>query len=108
MGALVATPAFELAIRLGVLAFTLCLIAVIVQSDRKRLGMFINGYRRGKTRSVALSTLGGVLWLYMVSVYYGLDRHNHTIPLGLGALAFVFATIGSVRWQHVFVREMGA
>ena len=32
-------------------------IPIIIHSDRKRMGMFINGYRRGKTRIVALGIL---------------------------------------------------
>ena len=70
--------------------------------------MFINGYRRGKTRAVALTILGAILSLYAISVYYGLDRHDQMIPLGLGVMAFVLATLGSVKWQRVFVRELTA
>ena len=106
MGGLVASPAFEFPVRMGILVVILCCIPVIIQSDRKRMGMFINGYRRGKTRAVALTILGAILSLYAISVYYGLDRHDQMIPLGLGVLAFVLATLGSVKWQRVFVREL--
>ena len=50
MAGLVATPALPLPLRLGALALILIMIAVIVQMDRRRMGMFVNGYRRGKTR----------------------------------------------------------
>jgi hypothetical protein len=70
--------------------------------------MFINGYRRGKTRLVIAGILLVWLPLYALSVYYALDLHNHVVPLLLGAVGFVVTAIGSVIWQRVFVREMGA
>ena len=108
MGGLIASFAFEFAIRTAILVIVLAAIPIIVQSDRKRMGMFINGYRRGKTRLVTFGIL--LIWvpLYGVSVYYSLDRHNHVVPLLLGLAGFVIGTLGSVIWQRVFVSEMSA
>ena len=44
-----------------------CSIPVIIQSDRKRMGMFISGYRRGKTRIVAIGIVAVELLLYALS-----------------------------------------
>lgn len=108
MGGLIASFAFEFAVRTAILVIVLACIPIIVQSDRKRTGMFINGYRRGKTRLVAFGML--ILWLplYGLSVYYGLELHDHVMPLVLGLAGFVMAVAGSIIWQRVFVREMGA
>jgi len=108
MGALIATPAFEFPIRMAILVVILCCIPIIIQSDRKRIGMFINGYRRGKTRIVALGILAVELSLYAVSVIRGLDHNDHITPLLLGVAGVVIGTIGSILWQRVFVREMTA
>ena len=108
MGALVASPAFEMTIRFAILIALLCLIPVIIHSDRKRMGMFINGYRRGKTRVVALGILAVELSLYFVSVVRALDPQDPVAPLLLGALGVVIGIFGSMMWQRVFVREMGA
>jgi len=108
MGGLVASPAFEMPVRMGILAALLLLIPVIIHSDRKRMGMFINGYRRGKTRVVAIGILVVELSLYAVAVVRGLDHHDSVTPLVLGAAGVVIGTIGSMIWQRVFVREMGA
>jgi len=108
MGGLVASPAFETTIRFAILAGLLCLIPMIIHSDRKRMGMFINGYRRGKTRIVAIGVLIVELSLYAVSVVRGFDHHDHVTPLLLGIAGVLIGTIGSVIWQRVFVREMGA
>ncbi len=108
MGGLVASPAFDFALRSAILVIVLCMVAVVVRSDRRRLGMFINGYRRGKTRVVALGTLFVELSLYMLSAYYGLELNARLMPLLLGLLAVPIGVAGSITWQRVFVREMGA
>ena len=71
------------------------------------MGMFINGYRRGKTRIVALTILAVELSLYAVSVIRGLDHHDRVTPLVLGAAGVAIGIFGSKLWQRVFVREMG-
>ena len=108
MGALVASPAFEMPLRLAILVLMLCCIPIIVQSDRKRMGMFINGYRRGKTRIVAIGILAIELSLYAVAVIRGLDHQDHITPLVLGAVGVLIGILGSRLWQRVFVSEMGA
>jgi len=107
MGGLVASFAFEFVIRTAILVIILAAIPIIIQSDRKRMGMFINGYRRGKTRYVIAGFM--LLWLplYGFSVYYGLDQHNHVVPVLLGIVAGALGIFASIIWQRVFVREMG-
>jgi hypothetical protein len=107
MGGLVAAPAVELPARFALLAALLLAVPVIIHSDRKRMGMFINGYRRGKTRIVALVILAVELSLYGVSLYFGDDLHDRITPLLLGAVGFAIAIVGSLIWQRVFVSEMG-
>jgi hypothetical protein len=107
MGALVASPAFETAVRFAILIAILACIPIIIRSDRKRMGMFINGYRRGKTRIVVAGILIVELGLYFVSLTRGLEHHDHLTPLVLGVLAVLVGIAGSLLWQRVFVREMG-
>jgi len=108
MGALVASPAFDTVPRYAILFLILACLPVIMHSDRKRTGMFINGYRRGKTLLVTIGILAVELSLYFVSIVRGLEHHDHTTPLLLGVLAVAIGIAGSLLWQRVFVREMGA
>ncbi len=108
MGGLVASPAFDFPARIAILVVILCSIPLIIHSDRKRLGMFINGYRRGKTRIVAFAILAVELALYAASVVRGLDHDDHATPLLLGVAGVLIGIAGSMLWQRVFVREMGA
>jgi hypothetical protein len=108
MAALVATPAAPLSLRFVVLALIFVAIVLIVQSDRRRLGVFVNGYRRGKTRLVTFPILALILLLYAASCHFALDRGQPMVSLALAAASFVIGYIGSTIWQRVFVRELGA
>ena len=106
MAALVATTALPLSLRLGAMLLILIGVALIVQSDRRRTGMFVNGYRRGKTRIVAFAMLAMILPLYAYSARAGLAGATTTALL-LAVPAFVISLVGSVAWQRVFVQELG-
>jgi hypothetical protein len=108
MGGLVASPALPLAIRTLLIVLILASIPIIINSDRKRMGMFISGYRRGKTRVVVVGILIVELGLYGLSVYCGLVLSDHLTPLLLGLAGFLIGTLGSIVWQRVFAREMHA
>ena len=107
MGALVASPVLPLPLRFGVLVLVLLGIAAIVASDRRRTGMFINGYRRGKTLIVSAVLLVVLTGLYMASARAGLAGDDQTSLL-LAAVACVAAITGSVIWQRVFIAELEA
>jgi hypothetical protein len=108
MSALVATPALAIELRFGVLALVFVAIALIVQSDRRRLGVFVNGYRRGRTRWVTFPMLAIFMILYGASIYAGQELHHPVISLIGAVVAFGVGYLGSVLWQKVFVDELGA
>lgn len=108
MAALVASPALPLPLRFALLASIFVAIGLIVRSDRRRLGVFINGYRRGKTRLVTFPMLLLILALSAASLYFGEGRGQPMISLALAVVSFVIGYVGSVLWQQVFVRELSA
>lgn len=108
MGGFVASPAFNLPVRMALLVLLLAMIPIIIQSDRKRMGMFINGYRRGKTRLVTFPMLAIELSLYAIGVARNMDGREPRTPLLLGGVALIIGLLGSMLWQRVFLREMGA
>jgi uncharacterized membrane protein len=108
MGALIATPAFTMGVRYAIFALILVAIALIARADRKRMGMFVNGYRRGKTRIVAVGMLVVELGLYAVAVHRAIALDDHVAPFYLAALGVVLGWIGSIIWQRVFVSELAA
>lgn len=106
LATLVVTPALPLPMRFGALALIFTSIYFIVQWDKRRLGVFINGYRRGKTRMVTFPMLVLVLGLYFASYYYSLQQKELGLSLALAALTFIIGYLGSTLWQRVFVTEL--
>lgn len=107
MGALVYSPAVTIPLRFGLYALMLVAMGLIIQSDRRRLGMFINGYRRGKTRLVTFPLLAIELGLYTWS-FTRAEAGDRLTPVLLAVVMIILGYAGSVLWQRVFVREMGA
>ncbi len=107
MAALVATPAVSTPARLAVPALAFFAVMAIVQSDRRRTGMFVNGYRRGKTLALTFTILIANLGLFMLSTRAG-DGGAFGAVIMLSIVAFVISVAGSIAWHRVFVRELGA
>ena len=106
MGSLVACPAVALPWRFGVLSAILIGLALVIRWDRRRTGMFVNGYRAGRTRTVTFIMLAFCLALYAISVWLADGRHLILPSLGLGLLAMTGAFLGSRAWCRTFAREM--
>ncbi len=108
VAALVAVPILPLHLRFVGLALIFLSIFLIVRWDKRRLGVFINGYRRGKTRRITFPMLALILCLYLGSYYVSLTQRQPVIILGLAAVAFLIGYLGSTLWQRVFVSELNA
>src|SRR6476469_9261425 len=76
MGGVMATPALPATWRIVAYVAVLAGTVLIALSDRRRLGVFVNGYRRGKTRLVAFGLLALFLPIYALSCYFGIERHD--------------------------------
>ncbi|WP_158820387.1 hypothetical protein [Granulicella sp. S156] len=108
VAALVGTPAFPQPLRFTALALIIASVYLIVRWDKRRLGVFIRGDRRGKTRMVTFPMLVLLSGLYLTSYYFSIVRKEPGISLALAALTFIIGYLGSVLWQHIFVRELNA
>jgi hypothetical protein len=103
---LFASPVLPLEWRFVALLVPLVGVALIVRWDRRRMGMFINGYRAGRTRWVALPVLVVIEALYALSYWLVVERHTNWAAAPLAVVATVVAYVGSVWWCDVFRREM--
>lgn len=105
MGALVAGQALPVPGSLAVVAVCLAFIALMVRWQRRRLGFFVNGYRRGRTRVVALVVLAMVELLLFGSLW--LKVHGLPwAPLAAGGLAAPIAVAGSYVWQAAYRMDL--
>jgi len=107
LGGLVASPALPTNWTLIAEGVILLAIVLVVRWDRRRTGMFINGYRTGRTRPVTFAMLAVFLVLYSASTWLSRSLGIHWAPLPLGALAGAAGYYASVLWQRTFSREMG-
>lgn len=107
MGVYVASPAAPGVWWFVVEAALICTVPLIVLWDRRRTGMFINGYRRGRTRPITFLTLAAMLALFLPSAWLGQIRHLPAASLALGAVAGVIAWFASAKWQAIWRSELG-
>jgi len=105
--ALVISPLASINGRFAILAVLFVGIFLIIRSDRRRLGVFINGYRRGRTRLVVVPMLLAILALYSLSTLAAFDWHMPWVSLLCTAATFPTCYFGSMLWQNVFRRELG-
>lgn len=107
MGCFVALPVLSDMMMLMAEVVLLPLMALVIIWDRRRTGMFINGYRRGRTRPLAFTLLALMLVMLALSYWFsrGLDMRWASLVLAVVAAAIGYAF--SRQWQRVFRREMG-
>jgi hypothetical protein len=106
MGGLVASQAADGVMVLALEAALICGVALVVMWDRRRTGMFINGYRAGPTRPItfamlifALATLGLCDWLKF-------GEGIGWAPLVGGVVVGVAGYFGSSIWQRIYLRDL--
>jgi hypothetical protein len=108
MGLLILGVGFSLGVQVACLCLAMGLMAVIVVHDRRRYGMFINGYRRGATLPVSGTLLVAMMALLVLQIRLREQGVEAWVPVAVAGLAFVVSVAGSVWWARVFRREMGA
>jgi hypothetical protein len=108
MGLLILGLGYPLTIQVAILCLAMGLMVVIVVHDRRRYGMFINGYRRGATRPVTAALLVAMLSLIVVQIRLREQGVEAWVPVAVASVAFAVAVAGSVWWARVFRRELGA
>lgn len=97
----------------GFIAMSLsaCLLVVIVAMAliaRRRMGFFLNGYRKGNTRRVAIALLVVIEAIYLSSMWLKLEQHVVWAPLVAGALVVPIILVGMKRWQDAYRSEFGS
>ena len=104
---LVVSPAVPIVARYAIVIAMLAGLVLIVWSDRRRLGVFINGYRRGRTRVVVVPMLIAVMALYIVSTLAVFDWQMPWLSIACAVVTFPVCYVGSIVWQRVFRSELG-
>jgi len=82
-------------------------VAALYWWDRRQTGMFINGYRRGRTLPLTIALLLMTVALAFTALRLNLAG-QHRLALLTVPAAFVIALVTSLWWERIFLREMGA
>jgi hypothetical protein len=106
LGGLVACQAAPPFATLAIEAVLFVCVGLIFLWDRRRTGMFINGYRAGRTRILTFSLLATALALGALGVWlkHGEGLWWGPIPCGLATATIAF--FASLVWQGIYRREM--
>ncbi len=81
-------------------------MVLLLRHDRVRYGVFVNGYRRGRTLPVTLGLLAAELGIVLLAL--PARQLPFPSPRGLAcvAAAFLIATLASVLFQRVWIAEI--
>ncbi|CAN5208111.1 hypothetical protein BH09PSE2_BH09PSE2_17040 [soil metagenome] len=77
----------------------------VANSDRRR-GMFVNGWRKGRTRWIAFVCLFVTTALGLFGLWLSRDRGLTYAPLAIGVVIFPMGLAASKLWEGVYRREM--
>lgn len=86
----------------------LAIVAVLYAVARRRLGYFVNGYRRGRTRKIAIGLLMFQYCMMGVSGVGAWLWHLAWLPIVAAGASFLAGCWGSVLWQRVWRADMTA
>ncbi len=106
MAMMVASQSLPSPLNTAAVAPCLAGVVLLVQHQRKRYGFFVNGYRRGRTRRVALTLLAFVEVVLFGSIWLKLAHHLAWAPLAGGVLVFPVTLFGSYRWQAAYRADL--
>lgn len=81
-------------------------IVLIYRWNLRRSGMFISGYRRGKTRALTFAMLGVTALLNIVFYISAQLYDNRIIVIFVAIAEFILAYGFSVMWKRTYFREL--
>lgn len=81
-------------------------VAALLWWDRRQTGMFVNGYRHGRTLPLTLALL--VVTVALAFAAIRLNNHGEPqLALLTVPATFLVALVASLWWERIFLRELG-
>lgn len=78
----------------------------IAREDRRRRGVFVNGWRHGRTLWVTLPVVLLAMAAGLLGLWLARERGLVWAPVALGAALFPVGTVASKAWEQVYRREL--
>jgi len=106
IGGLCAVQAAPVAVMIGYYVVFLVGLLSLIRAYKRHTGMWIGGYRAGRTRLVAVGLAVITTGLMLLSVWLFRERHETAAPLIFGGVIAVFVTIGGFVWEAAFRADL--
>lgn len=106
MAMLVLSQGFGLPLQILLPVAALAGMAWLAADDRRRYGLFINGYRKGRTLPVSVALLAAMLGAVAFEVGARLEGAPLWAKLVIAVVAFVVALETSYAWNRAYRREL--
>jgi uncharacterized protein YbjT (DUF2867 family) len=106
LGGLVASQAAAPLLTIAIEAVLVACIGLVALWDRRRTGMFINGYRAGRTRVVTAGLLVFTLAMLVAGKWLKSEDGYAWAPIWCGLGTAVVAYFASRLWQKIYLREL--
>lgn len=106
MGGLIAVQGQPISIMLAFYAAYALGLVLLMRAYKRHTGLWINGYRAGRTRwiAVGLAALSSVMGL--ISIWLFRERGLAVAPFIFGAIVAVIVTIGGFVWEAAFRADL--
>jgi len=106
IGAVVAVQGQAVPLMLGVYAVFVVGLLLLVKAYKRRTGLWVSGYRAGRTRWVAVGLAVATALAVLGSALLVRERGLVAAPFVLGAVVAVIVTIGGFAWEAAFRRDL--
>ena len=106
MATLVFSQAMTMPLQAALFVVAMAAVAILVADDRRRYGLFVNGYRKGRTLPLTLGLLGVMLVTMFAEIHARTAGLSLATKLGIAGVAFVVAVAVSVAWNRIYRREL--
>ncbi|MDG2528118.1 hypothetical protein [Caulobacter endophyticus] len=106
MGGLVAVQGQAFPLMIGYYLAFLLGLALLVRAYKRHTGMWVSGYRAGRTRWVAVGLAVLTALSILLSAWLARDHALAAAPFVIGAIAASAVTIGGFVWEAAFRRDL--
>ncbi|PHY17981.1 hypothetical protein [Caulobacter sp. BP25] len=106
IGGLIAVQGQPVPIMLAFYAAYIVGLVLLVRAYKRHTGLWISGYRAGRTRWVALGLAALAMVGGLISIWLVRERGLTLAPLVFGGLTAVIVTIGGFVWEAAFRADL--
>jgi len=107
-GGAVAVQEATLPWRLAYYVVLVAALALLARAYRRKTGLWIPGYRAGRTRWVAVSAATLFVALTLGALWLTTETHVHGAAMAAGGLVAVLVAAAGYFWERAYRRDLGA